>query len=339
MSRLRKLCAYGRYILVVSITFPLSPRQESQILLLGCGLEFGGENLAGATFHNNIHLTGYCWARYRLSKRRGKQKHENIGNTTTSVQPTSLYWLIFLRRGWWLQDLVRRLLEPFSSLPPPTSPPAPLDVALTTAIKDLFRVPAGLLSSLEEEPESFEDCPLDPSADEKTKLPCSTNLDIRLKAIGQGNHDFNDLSEIRVDGDADVTPEISVTSPGSAPSRTLIPSHSFNTAGVHPKHASALIRLLYIHSCLNPANDSPHMASLLIPLYSVLLQEVESPDVVHVEADTFWLFEAMVGEFAELEGENGENEWMRRFSERLAWADPELSADLVSLASMPRKSF
>jgi len=73
------------------------------------------------------------------------------------------------------------------------------------------------------------------------------------------------------------------------------------------------------------------MASLLIPLYSVLHREVESPDVAHVEADTFWLFESMVGEFADLEDEGGGNEWMRRFSDRLQWADPELSADLVSL--------
>jgi hypothetical protein len=80
------------------------------------------------------------------------------------------------------------------------------------------------------------------------------------------------------------------------------------------------------------------MASLLIPLYSVLLQEVESPDVAHVEADTFWLFEAMVGEFAELEDDEGGNGWMRRFSDRLAWADPELSADLVSLALRLKKS-
>ncbi|KAI0256637.1 regulator of Vps4 activity in the MVB pathway-domain-containing protein [Lactifluus subvellereus] len=225
-------------------------------------------------------------------------------------------------------DLVRRLLGPFSSLPPPTSPPAPLDVALTSAIKDLFRVPPGLFSRLEEEPDSVEDCPLDPDANEKIKISCSVNLDIRLKAINQGSDDPQDLPEIRFEGEVDLTPEISVTSPGSAPPRTLIPSHSFNTRGVHPKHASALIRLLYIHSCLNPANDSPHMASLLIPLYSVLLQEVESPDVAHVEADTFWLFEAMVGEFAEFEDDEGGSEWMRRFSDRLAWADPELSADL-----------
>jgi hypothetical protein len=81
------------------------------------------------------------------------------------------------------------------------------------------------------------------------------------------------------------------------------------------------------------------MASLLIPLYSVLHQEVESPDVAHVEADTFWLFESMVGEFAELEDEEGGNDWMRRFSGRLQWADPELSADLVSVTLRQREAY
>jgi hypothetical protein len=224
---------------------------------------------------------------------------------------------------------VRRLLEPFSDLPPPTSPPAPLDTALTSAIKDLFRVPATLFSGLQEEPESFDDCPLDPSAADSVKILCSTNLDVRLRAINQDGDDPQGLPEIHLENEADVVPDISVMSPGSH--QTLFPSHPFNTGNAHPRHASALIRLLYIHSCLNPANHSPHIASLLIPLYSVLHREVESPDVSHVEADTFWLFEAMVGEFADLEDEDGGNEWMRRFSDRLHWADPELSADLVSL--------
>ncbi|KAH9043296.1 regulator of Vps4 activity in the MVB pathway-domain-containing protein [Lactarius pseudohatsudake] len=227
-------------------------------------------------------------------------------------------------------DLVRRLLEPFSNLPPPTSPPSSLDAALTGAIKDLFRVPANLFSSLEEEPETFSGCPLDPQADSDIRISSAANLDIRLGQINQSNHDPQNLPEIRLDG-ADSTPVISVTSPDagdSATPRTLLYSQSFNTGGAHPKHASALIRLLYIHSCLNPANHSPHMASLLIPVYSVLLQEVESLDVAHVEADTFWLFEAIVGEFSQLEDEEGGNQWMRRLSERLEWADPELSADL-----------
>jgi hypothetical protein len=224
---------------------------------------------------------------------------------------------------------VRRLLEPFSNLPPPTSPPAPLDTELTSAIKDLFRVPATLFSGLQEEPESFDDCPLDPSAVDSVKIRCSANLDIRLRAINQDGEDSQGLPEIHLNNEARVVPAISVITPGSH--RTLFPSHPFNTTNAHPRHASALIRLLYIHSCLNPANHSPHMASLLIPLYSVLHREVESPDVSHIEADTFWLFEAMVGEFADLEDEDGGNEWMRRFSDRLQWADPELSADLVRL--------
>ena len=230
---------------------------------------------------------------------------------------------------------MRRLLEPFSKLPPPTTPLAPLDVALTSAIKDLFRVPATLFSGLQEEPESFDDCPLDPLADESIKIRCYANLDIRLSAIGQDGDDSQRVPQIRLDDEEDVIPEISVTSPSLH--RTLFSSHPLNTRNAHPKHASALIRLLYIHSCLNPAHHSPHMASLLIPLYSVLHQEVESPDVAHAEADTFWLFEAMVGEFAELENEEGGNEWMRRFSDRLQWADPELSADLVSATGVKKK--
>ena len=232
---------------------------------------------------------------------------------------------------------MHRLLEPFSNLPPPTSPPSSLDAALTSATKDLFRVPANLFSGLEEEPETFSGCPLDPQADGDIKISCAANLDIRLRAINQSNDnqssdDSQNLPEIRLDAGADMTPLISVTSPDAGDPgtpRTLLYSQSFNTGGAHPKHASALIRLLYIHSCLNPANHSPHMASLLIPVYSVLLQEVESLDVAHVEADTFWLFEAMIGEFSQLEDEEGGNQWMRRLGDRLEWADPELSADLV----------
>jgi len=235
---------------------------------------------------------------------------------------------------------VRRLLEPFSNLPPPTTPLSSLDAALTGAIKDLFRVPANFFSNLEEEPETFSGCPLDPEADSDTKISCAANLDIRLEAINQSSDQSSDgcLPEIHLDTGVDMTPVISVTSPGSEASttpRTLLYSRSFHPGGAHPKHASALIRLLYIHSCLNPANHSPHMASLLIPVYSVLLQEVEQPDVAHVEADTFWLFEAIVGEFAELQDEEGGNHCMRRFSDRLQWADPELSADLVGPKQKP----
>jgi hypothetical protein len=108
-----------------------------------------------------------------------------------------------------------------------------------------------------------------------------------------------------------------------------------NATGTHQKHFSALLRLLYVHVCLNPGNQSPHLPSLLVPLYSVLNQERDQQDVGHVEADTFWLFEAIIGEFAELEDEEGGNLWMKRLGERLAWADADLSANLVSTTVRP----
>jgi hypothetical protein len=37
----------------------------------------------------------------------------------------------------------------------------------------------------------------------------------------------------------------------------------------------------------------------------------------------------MVGEFAELEDEEDGNLWMKKFGERVTWADGELAATLV----------
>ncbi|KAI0054000.1 hypothetical protein FA95DRAFT_1600501 [Auriscalpium vulgare] len=244
-------------------------------------------------------------------------------------------------------DLVRRLLEPFGNLPPPTDSLVPLDASLMNSIKDLFRVPVNLFSGLEEAPESS-DGPLDEAAADGIRIACALNLDIRLEAIHSRDATDSDapaIPEIRLEPDSPVAPDISVTAPDSDSghaTKTLYSSQAFSSGGAHHKHASALIRLLYIHSCLNPANKSPHMASLLIPLYSVLNQEVEPQDLAHVEADTFWLFEAMVGEFTELEDEEGGNRWMQHFGDRLHWADPELSVDLHAKGldpSLPHYSY
>ncbi|KAA1472486.1 hypothetical protein DENSPDRAFT_821369 [Dentipellis sp. KUC8613] len=247
-------------------------------------------------------------------------------------------------------DLVRRLLDPYTSLPPPTEPLGPLDASLMEAIKDLFRVPPNLFAGLEEEPESFMSCPVDVTASEDIKISCAYALDHRLQLIHGRDADGSPQTtpEIRIQDDTDSSTEISATSPNSIVSaglnrpKTLYPSKAFNTAGAHPKHATALVRLLYIHSCLNPAHKSPHMASLLIPLYSVLNQEIESQDLAHVEADTFWAFEAMVSEFAELEDEDGGDQWMQKFSQRLQWADAELYNDMNTKGldpSLPHYSY
>ncbi|KAH9952151.1 regulator of Vps4 activity in the MVB pathway-domain-containing protein [Amylocystis lapponica] len=256
-------------------------------------------------------------------------------------------------------DLVRRLLEPFASLPPPTSPLASLDASLLDVSTGLARVPPGLLSGIQEDPEAVAICPLDDASPEEIKIACANNLNLRLRVIrGAEAQDaappdstpeirLDETPEIRLDGgpedtsggssddqlDANggVTPGISLSAPDSPSSSrspgptTLVPSRAYSAMGAHHKHVSALLRLLYIHSCLNPANRSPHIASLLVPLYSALIEEVEPEDVAHVEADAFWLFEAMVGEFSEMDDEEGEKVWTRKFGERVEWADSELA--------------
>ena len=92
---------------------------------------------------------------------------------------------------------------------------------------------------------------------------------------------------------------------------------------------AALGRILYIHSVINPGNSSPHIPTLVLPIYTAMLEEFELEDAAHVEADTFWIFESLVSEFSELEDEQGGTVWMKRLAERLEWADPDLQESLV----------
>ena len=217
-----------------------------------------------------------------------------------------------------------------------------MDANLMEAVKQLSRVPPNLYVLLEEDPEWVGISPLDKGASEQIRIPCAYNLDQRLDTISQNDsgstRDLNATPEIRLEtDDIPTTPEISVTAPENlsdetpAGPTTLVASRSFGTtSNVNGNHMSALVRLLYIHSCLNPAHRSPYIASLLIPLYSVLNMEIEAQDVAHAEADTFWLFEAMVGEFSPLEDEAEGALWMRKLGNRVWWADSEFYADLVS---------
>lgn len=210
------------------------------------------------------------------------------------------------------------------------------------AAKQLSRVPPNLYVLLEEDPEWVGISPLDEDAPKQIRITSAYNLDKRLNTISQedsGNAgDLNATPEILLEtDDIPATPEISVTAPENpsdeapAVSTTLVASRSFGTASsVSKKHMSALVRLLYIHSCLNPAHRSPYIASLLIPLYSVLNMEIEAQDVAHAEADTFWLFETMIGEFSPLEDEAEGVLWMKKLGDRLWWADSEFYTDLVS---------
>jgi hypothetical protein len=207
--------------------------------------------------------------------------------------------------------------------------------------RQLSRVPPTLYAFLEEDPEWVGISPLDEDVSEEIRIPFAHNLDRRLDIIGQkdsGNiSDLETTPEIRLEAD-DIpgTPEINVTAPENpsdetpAAATTLVASRSLGTASnTSRRHMSALIRLLYVHSCLNPAHRSPYIASLLIPLYSTLNMEIEAQDVAHAEADSFWLFEAMISEFSPLEDEAEGALWMKKLGDRVWQADSEFYTDLV----------
>ncbi|KAF7295030.1 DUF292-domain-containing protein [Mycena indigotica] len=228
-------------------------------------------------------------------------------------------------------DLVRRVLKPFSELPDPTLPLSPLDTSLLGVSRQIARIPSNLCGGLDAEPDHSPLCPLDEKAAEDIKITYADILDTRLQAIhALTSQPSSSIPEIRLEADAPSSPPPTSLSERRpvAPSITLLTSQTGIVGDMHPRHTSALSRILYLHSTINPGNLSPHIPALLVPLYVVLNQEIEVEELSHVEADTFWLFEAMIGEFAELEEEDGGSIWMRKLGERLSWADSELSESL-----------
>ncbi|KAF7304810.1 DUF292-domain-containing protein [Mycena kentingensis (nom. inval.)] len=244
-------------------------------------------------------------------------------------------------------DLVRRVLKPFSDLSTPTLPPTPLDAALLNVSRQISRIPTHLYAGLQEEPERTGACPLDGNAPEATLILYADILETRLQAI-RGPDELVTASapaipEIRLESDLPSSPPSGSTPKrkGTLPPITLVGAKS-QTADAHPKHVAALRRMLYLHTSINPANTSPHIPALLVPLYRTLSEEIDPEHLCHAEADTFWLFEAMIGEFAELEDEDGGSVWMKKLGERLLWADRELLESLQAKGldpSLPHYSY
>lgn len=233
-------------------------------------------------------------------------------------------------------DLVRRLLSPLYDLPAPTKPLSNIDTALMKISESLFRLPHGLFDTLDSGPNYLTLSPLDENADETERIGCAHLLDARLQVLRSQMSASKPagIPEIRLEPDVGTLELSQLPSSDSIASRrpgaptTLLHAGPFGGSSAHPQHISALLRLLYLHSCINPANQSPDIPSLLVPLYAVLIREVEQEDLAHAEADTFWLFEALVGEFSELADQDGGKVWMKKFSDRLAQADGELAASL-----------
>lgn len=223
-----------------------------------------------------------------------------------------------------MRQLLASLSQPSNS--------ALLDNTLRAAYKQLYGLPRDFYAMLENEPESFSQCPLNEGGRDET---IARLLEARLLALdGQSKYGPgpSPTPEIRLELDPEGTSDGStdtVNAEGPVKSTTLMPSRKCMFGYAHPKHCSALLRLLYFHMTINPGNISPHLSSLLVPLYSVLMQEVDPEDLAHVEADTFWLFEAILAELLGLEDNSGKV-WITKLSERLAWADNDLFVYLVN---------
>jgi hypothetical protein len=235
----------------------------------------------------------------------------------------------FILKQLEIQELVQRVLEPFTSLPTPTTPPHPLDAALNATNHELSRISNSLVQGLNDVSSPGAQAVHD-------KIPFVNVLDERIAAI-------KDMQS----QDSDV-PQIHLEEPGSPESehgsiavrRRKVPKPVIvgNSQPVHEAHYSTLLRLLYLHSVMNPRSSSPQLPCLLVPLYAVLCQQIDPAETAHVEADTFWLFEAMLGEFSELEDEEEGTIWMKKFGDRVGWADPELRDGLVR-SILPMTSF
>lgn len=204
------------------------------------------------------------------------------------------------------------------------------------AYKQLCGLPRDFYVMLEDEPESFSQCPCplnEGGRDEAIALMLESRLLI-LDGQSKSGSGLSPTPEIRLELDSrthSFTASYGTnTVEGLATSTTLMPARKCMFGYAHLKHCSALLRLLYFHMTINPGHISPHLSSVLVPLYSVLMQEVDPEDLAHVEADTFWLFEAMLAELLGLE-DNAGKLWMTKLSERLAWADNDLFVHLVSV--------
>ncbi|KAL5511636.1 hypothetical protein ACEPAH_4853 [Sanghuangporus vaninii] len=251
------------------------------------------------------------------------------------------------REGYY--DLIRRLLVNIAELPPPSTPLSPPDKSLLALVESLSRVPAHLFRGLEDEIEQSPACPLHEFASPDIKIGCASALDERLQFVqdqspkDNDDESFSSTPEIRLDsGSAPTSPQektsftLSEVAQGASQqqSKTLSISSAlspkvFRSIPAHPFHISALLRLLYIHKSLNPGSESPHLASLLVPLYTVMNQEAEPAEAAHAEADTFWLFEVLIREVSELDETEGGLVWMKKFRERASMADHELLEDLT----------
>jgi hypothetical protein len=120
-----------------------------------------------------------------------------------------------------------------------------------------------------------------------------------------------------------------------------------------------LLRLLYIHSMLHSSHATSFgpptaLAAIFAVVLTIAIEAQSAPSellravngasdpspidaLADIEADVFWMVEAIVGNTRELleGGDEGDEVWTRKFSNVVKWADSELWMDLVRLCIVP----
>ncbi|KDQ13122.1 hypothetical protein BOTBODRAFT_396011 [Botryobasidium botryosum FD-172 SS1] len=221
-------------------------------------------------------------------------------------------------------DLMERFAIELESMAEPTFPPSEHDKLLDMIAKDTERTQPRMpffrqLSSL------------------IGKSSCINKRGVFAARLGaarraRGNVNFNSQAN-----GAPADTALLLNSPPIAPSNDSYPATSSSIT--KETHLTALLRVLYIFSLLHPHQPyTQGLNELVAPLYFVLCSDIDDDEAAHAEADTFWMFNELMGEIGEVVGQTGD--WSREgardgmkgamgaLSERLRWADEELWTDL-----------
>lgn len=218
----------------------------------------------------------------------------------------------------------------------PTSPLSTRDKLLDSIAKDVRRTQPRL-AFFRQRPQPSPFNPLSPTASQPiSSLSALTDRILKIEELAANTSIPNPGLQVN-----DSRPSSRASSSRSpTPTLSIVPPSPPPALPISETHQSSLLRVLFLFSLLHPHQPyTQGLNEVLAPIYYVLASYPFDPrdpaaDPAHAEADAFWIFTEIIGEFGAVIGHP--DEWARgsegvgnRFSERLKWADPSLWQFLV----------
>ncbi|KIM31624.1 hypothetical protein M408DRAFT_235890 [Serendipita vermifera MAFF 305830] len=253
--------------------------------------------------------------------------------------------------------LSQQVLATLSSAPPPLDGSSTLstqDKALVQFSKDVEALPGSIRDAL-----LHCTVPSEPASTDDSQDARHTDAVLsRIHVIKNRNRSAA--------GSTQITPLIPTITLDDPPTSPFSPTAFYTSQEPSPPvptillsssstSINILLRLLYIHSMLHSSHATSlgppsSLAAIFAVILTLALQAQATPSetllspveetnkaepldpLIQIEADVFWMVEAIVGNTRELldGGEEGDEIWSRRFSNVVRWADNELWMDLVS---------